>query len=201
MMDKIRQLKQMADRPSESERVQAFASILTGLENHQLEAIEEQHDVLGFEDGVTVDQDTEDRREEILELVDALANQNVADLWFTDEYLGERIDNVQDAKAYVDLDDEEWQTQISTWADSYRSAGGGEERTDREIAAYHVQKQYDVDLDTFENAVVNFEPGRAVQHIVSKRFDNVTNGIHLTTHVAKQQGDADDVVDDGGDDA
>jgi glucan phosphorylase len=48
---------------------------------------------------------------------------------------------------------------------------------------------------------VNFEPGRAVQHIVSKRFDNVTNGIHLTTHVAKQQGDADDVVDDGGDDA
>jgi len=196
-IDQIQKIRQAAQDPRESELVRALTTILSTLEYRQLRAVEGLHEALDV-DGVDVQGDREQREQQLLDMVDAIASGAFQQWWFEDVAAG-HLSNPDDARAYAGLDDEEWQDQIARWADTYRSKAADqfEGKTDREVAAQHVYRKFDVSIREFEREVVQWNRKEAMRTILAGNFEAVDQGIRAATSAA-QQADVDDEADDGG---
>ncbi len=185
-MQRFSELRTIAQDPTESEYVQALVTILSTLEHRQLKAVEGLHDALDIE-GIEVQADQEDRRDQLLELVDAVASGEFETFWF-ENVVGEHIENAEDARAYAGLDEDEWSNQIETWAKTYRSKASEEfeDKTDREVAAFHVVRKFGVSLPEFEREVVNYERREALRTVLAGNFEAVENGIQAATAEVEQ---------------
>lgn len=180
-VNRLRELQQVAQNPTESEYVQALVTILTELEHRQLEAVEQLHDAAGIE-GVEVTSTREEREQQLIDLVDAVASGSFEDYWFR-EVVGEHIEQPDAAQAYAGLSEEEWQTQLETWADGYlsRNERQFEGISDRKIAAVHVKNVFGVSLGEFEREVVGFERKEALRAVLAGNFEAVEAGISAAT--------------------
>lgn len=171
-------MKQMT--PSETAVGQELAKILTTTEYELFAALDRL--VRAADAGrIQVDQSIEDRRDEILDVADAVAAQEFQSWWW-DEYGAEQLDDVQDARDHVGLDKEEWRKQIETWAENYRESAAPDhpvhEKTDAQIAAFHVEQKFDVDLATFAQEVVEWSAAEHVEGIVRRNLRESIETIH-----------------------
>jgi len=158
--------------PSETPIVQTLAETVAQLEYEQAEAVVKladatDHDLPGEPMPV------EDRKEQLLGVADAVADREFAEWWF--EAVGaEILDNPDRAIQYTDLDPDEWRDQWRDWHQQHYQEGTVDddpseatEERHREVAAQHVQAVYGVDLDTFENVVIQWSAGWALQDILA----------------------------------
>lgn len=185
MMKKASQFKkvaQMAKNPGESEQIQALVHILAELEHRQIERVEELHDTLDIE-GIERTKNQDDREEQLIDLIEALAGGDLKNYWF-EEVGAEHLENPEDAKSYAGLDDDEWEDQIERWADNYREKAPEktEDFSDRELAATHVTNTFGVSLDEFEQEVVNWSGGEALESMLASNFKAVETGIEAATN-------------------
>lgn len=191
-MNKLQQLRTVAQNPAESEYLQALITILVELEHRQLEAVEELHESMEV-DGIDNQSDRETRKAQLLDLADAVANGEFQEWWF-DRIIGGHIENPDDARPYAGLSEDEWEEQIERWAESWRSRAPEEfrEDSDRDIARLHVERKFGVSLDAFEREVVNWERKDALRTVLAGNFEAVEQGIQAATAAAEADTDAED---------
>ncbi|WP_436929065.1 hypothetical protein [Halosimplex halobium] len=180
-MERFQQLRQVAQDPTESELVQALVEILVALEFRQLRAVKGLHDSLDI-DGVQINADEEEREQQLLDLVDAIASREFKRWWFTD-VVGGKLDNADDAMAYAGLDEGKWEEQKQTWADTWRERGGESfsEHTDEDLARLHVERKFGVSLREFEREVIEWSRKDAMRTILAGNFEAVEDGINAAT--------------------
>lgn len=185
-IEKARQLRQVVQDPTESELVGAITEIISVIEHRQLSAVEDLHETLGT-DGVEVESDQEERKQQLLDLVGALSNGEFTKWWF-EEVGAEHLRNPEDAVAYAGLSEEEWQNQISRWAEQYRQADveGVDKCTDREVASLHVGSQFGCSLPEFEREVVGYDRQEAMRTVLAGNFEAVESGIRAADAALKE---------------
>jgi len=166
--------------PKEHPLVRSIAAIISQLEHDQAVAIARNVDAADLD--IPVRHDVEDRRDELLEVADAIANQDLKQLWFED--LAD-IENHALAMEYVGMNGDEWREQIEEWYGKYRELGVVEqpvetaERADvGHIAAMHVEDMFGVELSDFVAGVVNWEQGEALEHLLAGNIQSFTRVMH-----------------------
>lgn len=183
MIGKQAVMKQLASNITESEEIKALVAIIAEIEHRQLAAVEELHEALDV-DGLQVTKDRDQRREQLLDVVDAAApGGSLLDLWF-EQVAPEHIDAPEDAKSYAGLSSEEWQQQQTNWAAAYRDRIEGD-HTDEELAEQHVQRKFGVSLDEFEREVIGYSDADALRTLLGGNFEAVEQGIAQATEAAK----------------
>ncbi|WP_439028426.1 hypothetical protein [Haloarchaeobius sp. DT45] len=185
---RLRRLQKVAQDPTESEHIQALVTVVTEIEDRQISAVEELHDSLGME-GLERTTTREDREDQLLSLVDAMAKGEFEDWWFG-EVIADHLNNPEDAQSYAGLSEEEWDTQKERWASTYRDRAPEEfERcSDEEIAGLHVERKWGISLSEFEREVVNFSRAEAMETVLAGNLQAVEAGVQHATNAVKAGG-------------
>jgi len=201
----MRQLQQMAQDPHDSEMARSFASIIAHLEHDLLDAVEDLHDALGVEDGVEVDQTVEERVDALLNVADAAAGGDFEAYWFG-EVAG--FENPEEVADFAKFGEEEWHDQIDDWEARYRRKAPEEfeDKSAREIAAWHVEETFGVPLAEFEREVIGYTRRGALKAALAGNLTAGIEGVRLAARHARTTGVASDssesattVADQGGD--
>ncbi|MDG5778193.1 hypothetical protein QA599_17210 [Haloarculaceae archaeon H-GB1-1] len=191
MMDKlkrVRQAKHELTNPHDSEQVQAVAEVLAEIERAQRAAVMDQRDTLDLDPADGVERIDKDRRKaEMVDLVDAYTpgGQSLVDVWL-DKCAPADLDAEDPTQLahYVEMSGEEWEQQISRWADTYRAqAGGSLDATDRDLADLHVEGQWGVTLDRFEMEVVQWDRRQALRDLLAAPSEATEQAIEANTEV------------------
>lgn len=184
-MQRFNEIRQIAQNPAESAHVQALVTVITELESRQLDAVESLHDALDV-DGIERTNGPEERKEQLLDVVDAMTSGEF-DKWWFETVAAEHLDNPEDARTYAGLTAEEWGDQIGRWASTYREKAPEEftDMTDREVAEQHVYRKFGVSLSEFEREVVGYTREEALRTVVAGNFEAVQQGIERATAAAE----------------
>lgn len=184
---KMRQLQQMAQDPKNSEMARSFASILARYEHDLLGSVADLHRALGLEDPLTVDQTPDERVEKLLDVAEAAAGGDFETFWFGEVAGFENPDEVAD---FAGFGEAEWEDQIETWADRYRSKAPEEfaEDSDREIAAWHVEGEFGVPLAEFEREIVGYSRRDALKSALGGNIAAGIAGVQRATRAARSGG-------------
>lgn len=156
--------------PSETPLGQAIAHSLTTVEHRLAAAIDSAHETAGT--GERVRHDPDDRKDSLLSLADAVADQRVQQWWF--ENVGAHLlDNHERAQGYVGLSGQEWHDQLRRWYEQYHDAGVVDEPLSEadptrigEVADRHIRETFGVPLRDFVAAVVNWSRGEQLQGVM-----------------------------------
>jgi len=183
-ISKMRQLQQMAQDPKNSEMARSFASILARYEHDLLDSVANLHRALELDDPLTVDQTPEERVEKLLDIAEAAAGGGFERFWFGEVAGFENPDEVAD---FAGFGEAEWEDQIETWADRYRSKAPEEfaEDSDREIAAWHVEGEFGVPLVEFEREVVGYSRRDALKSALGGNIAAGIAGVQRATRAAR----------------
>lgn len=119
--------------------------------------------------------DRAERARDLSALVEALAKSEMDQLWI-ENVAPELLDTTDGIETYLGMDADEWEKQQQKKAESYRS--GGAEGTDRQLAAYHVRSKWGVDMDTFENRVIEWSQGQAAERLFAANFRTAVRVMH-----------------------
>lgn len=169
--------------PSETTIGRRLANILTSTEFELFRAVDRLVEAADDVDGEPLaDGSMRARRDEILEVADAVAEQ-CFEAWWWEHYGAEFVDNPEDARDLCGMDVDEWQQQIQTWAELYRERAPDrvDGMTDAEIAQLHVERQFGIDLEEFAAEVVEWTAHEHVDAICRQNLRAATDRIH---HVA-----------------
>jgi hypothetical protein len=176
--------EQAAKRFLNSDEARAAFEVLSEIETTLLESVRDQHDAIGLE---TIDEDElpskEDRVGQLQQAAEAKVGGRFPE-FVVETFLDDRLENADEAAAYADLSEEEWESTKAKWADNYREQGV--EGDDEELARAHVRTRYDVDLDEFYHLVVNWPEGREaaeLQDLLASGVRMANQGINRTTAV------------------
>ncbi len=152
--------------PANNEAVGAVALAVAGAERDLHEAIQAHYEALGAdppEDGPPV----EARVEQLRRLV---SHHIEGDLWgyFVEEEAPSGLERPDDARAFADLDDDAWTDRLDALADAAPEDSG---ETARERADAVVRERFGVDLETFENRIVGWQPERTLRRAIRGPID------------------------------
>lgn len=168
----------------------AMAEIIAGFEMELLEEIALLHEELDVEYLETLP-DEEQRKEALTDLATSkLAGDGEG--WYVEYSLQEHLEDAEDAKAYLGLDEDDWTEQVETWADLYRDRGA--EGGDRELAALHVERKFDVSLEEFEARVVGWDEAEMLEQQIAGNFQVARDAVRAARE--ELQEDVDDVDED-----
>lgn len=188
---KIQKVATMARNPRESDKVQALVTVLADREYRLLDAVGTLEDAVG-EATVDVEQTEAERRDQLLDLVDAIApgDPSVKE-WWLQEVAGDHLTDPQQALPYLGMPAEEWDQQVETWAEQYHRRAPEEfkDYADREIAAAHVRRTFGVDLHTFEEEVVGWSRGEAIRDVLGANFEAVETAIYNAAETVEEGSD------------
>lgn len=159
----------------QSGALEAVANIIAGLETELLDEVAALEDAAGI-DHIDAVPDQEERRETLLALVQAKMGGDPRE-FYVSEIASQHVENAADAKPYLGLDPEEWESQIATWAESYRSKGAGSDMTDREIAEEHVRRKFGVSLSEFERNIVEWEQSDMLRRVLAGNVETAIEGV------------------------
>jgi len=175
---KQRMMNQLLD----SGMTENLTSVLARAEHELLttaKRMEEAHGTETLGDLPTV----EDRQAALKRLIEALVTDSVDDVWM-EQIAPALLDEPEKARGYLGMSDDEWESQIGGWAEFYRENGA--DGDDRTLAEHHVQQQFGVDLDTFEDRVVNWSRGEEAERIFAGNFRAVRRSMERVTEVAEE---------------
>lgn len=124
----------------------------------------------------------EERQHALKRLIEALVTDSVDDVWM-EQIAPALLENPGKVESYLAMDDEEWEAQVERWAAFYRENGA--EGDDHNLAEHHVQQTFGVDLQTFEERVVNWSRGEEAERIFAGNFRAVRRSMERVTEVAE----------------
>lgn len=152
--------------PSEHPMADAVATAIVSVEHQQAQAIQRLVEAADLD--VEHGHDPERRKEVLLEVGDAVADDR-----FTEWFLEETVDDLQAAESaakYAGLEADEFQEVKEKWYLQYDESGVLEGLEDLElddVADRHTREIFNVDLDTFEERVVEYSRAEAAQHVLA----------------------------------
>jgi hypothetical protein len=173
----------------ESGVIDNLTLVLASVESELLETAVDLEEAHGIEHIRGSQMPTVEGRQETLKaLIGALAQDNFAEVWI-ENVAPELIDNADRAEQYVDMDADEWEAQIETWADSYRS--GGATGSDRALADHHINDVFGTNLEYFEERFVEFDRGQEAERLFAGNLRAVRDSMRQATEAVREdQGDA-----------
>ena len=130
-----------------------------------------------------------ERIERLHELAREAATDGEAIEWWLSERYGDHLDNPEAAAEYAEMDADQWDDQISRWAEYYRNKGYGGDSTDRELAAQHVDQTQGVELDWFESAVVDLDRGEVLRQLLAGNLESIEYAIRDAAEQTPETGD------------
>jgi hypothetical protein len=189
MMQKVKQLQQAKEElenPHESDRIRAVAEMLAEIQRAMRAGVMDQRETLGIDPDDGVERmDHEQRTEDLLDVADAYlpGGPSLAEIWL-DRCAPDHLD-VQDTATltnYAGLEADEWESQIQTWAEIYRSQDGNvSDVSDRYLAGLHVKAQWGVSLDHFKTLIVEWDRSRALRELLAGPSETTEEAIYNNT--------------------
>lgn len=177
-------MEQAARRFLEGERGTALLSVLATAERALLEEIVTQHELLGVEEIGALPTE-EDRVEMLRELALAKLDGSLPAMWV--EHFAP-IEAREQAAAIADVDD--WQAVKERWADAHRDRGA--EGDVEQLADAHTRAVHGVDLETFEEIVVEWPDGRegaALEQVVASGVRAAHHGLEASNERLQELAD------------
>ncbi|MFC7226304.1 hypothetical protein N0B31_02730 [Salinirubellus salinus] len=161
-LDRLQELRQIAQNPRQSEHLREAAGVIAHIEAEQRRTARELHDVLDVpgEAPALIDEDA--RVDQLCDLLSARVSGNLQSYWL-EHHVPDHVSEADDAETvrYVGMDAAEWNATCREWAENYREQGVDGGTT--EIADAHIRRTWDVPLEEFEELVVNVTPQRVLQ--------------------------------------
>jgi len=180
MMDKvqqIRQAKQQLNNPRDSEKIARWATLLAEMEQTNRQAVRTLYEAVDEPPReAPAPIDVEQRTAVFCDIVGAFTpgEPTLGQVWLR-HAAPEELKDPEPAQQYLGMDADDWQAQRQTWAEMYRDAGVDGSRD--ELASIHVQEQYDVDLATFEEAIIGWDSEQAIRDLVTAETDRTEGAI------------------------
>jgi len=203
-----RAVKQMDVR--EHPMVQALAAIIARIEHQQAHAVARCIDAAELD--LPIAHDQEERNDILLDVAEAVAEDDLERLWFED--LAD-IKRPGMAREYIGIGNDEWREQIQHWYRKYHELDvvdqPVEDATPEDlghVVALHLRQTFDVDVETFVAGVINWEQKEALRHLLAGSIQSNTEAMHrvadeiedlqderdrLQERVAELEGDVNDV--------
>lgn len=147
----------------ESEGIDQMTYALAAAENELLTTAVRLEEATGVEhiSGETLPT-IDERKHALKELLRALASGDMTEMWVAD-VAPDLLDSTDGVEQYVGMESSKWEAQIERWADAYRDAAP--EMSDRDLAGHHIEQTFGVDIDTFEQRVVEFDAGGEAERL------------------------------------
>ena len=151
----------------------ALATLIAERERAQLELAQRLAEASEAEVSVEELPDVEERAGQLEAMAEA-ASQASLDAWYFEEFAPTHLENTAEVVAYAGLDDGEWTRQQAAWAENYRKTSpDAKTYGDRELAALHVENTFGLTLDEFEQNIVDWRPGEAIQDVLTAHLTAV----------------------------
>lgn len=188
LKDAMRKRMLQSVTPSETAVGQRIANILTVTEYELFQAVDRLVDAADDLDGeFHVHEDMETRRDRLLEIADAVAEQRF-EAWWWENYADRVVDNPARARQFAGISKSEWRQAIEQLADHKRARledaqDDVDDRTDAQLAAERIREAFGVDLATFATEVVEWEAAEHVDGIVRSNLRSSTETIHQIADV------------------
>jgi len=181
-------LQQMT--PSETPIVQALAEVVASIENQQAQVVEQLRQVADLD--VEHEHDPERRQEVLLELADAVADDDFAGWWFR-EVADDHLENAGAATKYAGLEAEEWAGQKREWYRQYQQSDLVDdplEEADQDdfdnLADRHLREMYGVGLEEFRELVVDWSQAEAAEAVLAGQIHRHTRIIATAAEEVEQ---------------
>jgi hypothetical protein len=121
--------------------------------------------------------DQEERIDELFALVRARVAGDPWGYW-VDHQAPEGFKNAEKAAKHAGKGSEAWERQVEQWADRYRELlDDVDDVPDRELATIVTEEEFGVDLETFEQEVVEWEPDAVMQQAVAGPTEGLQNAV------------------------
>lgn len=193
----LRDLRKIAQNPSDSELVQTVATLTANIEHDLLDAVDDLHGAVDVDDPIEITQGRDDRRESLLDVAEHASSGDFEVYWFG-EVAG--FDNPEEVVPFSKQDEEAWHRQIDEWAAQYR-AGTDQfaDVGDREIVRQHVEETFGVSLQEWEREVIGYRRRDALKSVLAGNLLAGIQGVRTAADAARS--DATEVADDSSDSA
>lgn len=154
-------------------QMQALSQVVAKREAAQLELAQRLAEASDAEVSVDAIPDVDERALELEAMAEAASKSDLTS-WYFEEFAPDYLEAPERAMAYAGLNDDEWQRQQESWAENYRATSPeAESVSDEELAALHVENTFGVTLEEFEQNVVDWQPGRAIQDVLTANLRTV----------------------------
>jgi hypothetical protein len=160
--------------------VKALAAIIARIEHQQAHAVARCIDAGELD--LPIAHDLEERNETLLNVAEAVANDDLERLWFED--LAD-LENPNMAREYIGMDGDEWHHQIRKWYARYYEHDVVDvpvEDATREdlghVVALHLEQTFNIDVETFVAGVINWHQRRALRHLLAGNIQSNTEVMH-----------------------
>jgi hypothetical protein len=169
-------------------QMQALSQVVAEREAAQLELAQGLAEASDAEVSVDAIPDVDERALELEAMAEA-ASQADLRTWYFEEFAPDYLQEPESAMAYAGLNDDEWQRQQEAWAENYRATSPeAESVSNKDLAALHVENKFGVTLEEFEQNVVDWRPGRAIQDVLTANLRTVEGVMAAVT--AELEGDS-----------
>lgn len=174
-----------------NEQVRELADALATLEANRQRALAAHVDALDVDVDVPDVPTKEERVEQLVALVEARVSGDPWDYWV--EYLAPAaLENPDRAVSYRGMDADEWERRIKRWADIYHEQLNDVDVDDRDLAARHVRNRFGVDLATFEEIVVGWDPAEVLESTVAGPMQEMTQVVVDVTEAVEHTEEPDE---------
>jgi len=178
-----KKIAQLRSDPRKVDEIRGIAYSIAEIERAQSEALCDLQEAVGVDDPIEpVDRD--ERMDEILEFVAALADSS-DDRWWLEHFVG--VEDPDEAEKYLGLQWATWKETAAEIAEDYRQ-DLDEDHTDTQIVRAHVRSHFDIDLEEFEDLVVNGDRQKRIGLVMGRNMELIEQEMQRTT----------DLVDDAG---
>jgi hypothetical protein len=175
-------MKQMVNQMDVREHpmVQALAVIISEIEHKQAQAVA--RNIKAADLDLPLAHDVEQRRETLLDVAEAVAEEDLERLWF--EELAD-IENPTMAREYIGMHGDEWRNQIRQWYAKYHELDivdetleDADERDLGHVVGMHIEQTFEVDVETFVAGVINWQQREALRHLLAGNIEAHTEVMH-----------------------
>jgi hypothetical protein len=174
--------------PSKLPPVQAAAEIAAHIEHDQAAALNDALDAAGKDERVQHYPDA--RQQVILSMVDATADQRLAEWWF--QQIG--VESPEKAAQFAGMTAAQWRDQLRTWHESAHQRGLVENPPGKadpaaigQTAHQTIQARFGLTLREFVEHVVTFDRGEVVRQTLAAPMETHTQVIRDLTDELRQR--------------
>lgn len=182
-LQELREKAEQAKHPENSEQVRNLVAIIAKLEAAVQREARAVHEAVGHPDPPDAPKPVDERVEELATLAGAKVRSEFPE-WFVQFDAPDGLQKPQQAKAYLGLSEEEWQQQISSWAENYREVADEDlPFEDRELAEKHVTSTFGLSLEEFEREIVYWSPEEMLGETIAGPLEDIASDLGALSEV------------------
>lgn len=196
MMDDMKRMKAMASNPQENEQVRAYAGAFAELERRQRAALREVlAEGFGAEAAATLEAlpDHEARVDQMAATLAARVPMSDVSEWdLYAEHMAPDALETAPAEQYAGLgaDSDEWADKREGIIQGYRDRGiTADEFPDEEVLEHYCRDTFGVDLETFRETVLAFDPATVQRRLVAGPLEDHAAALEHAAEVLRENDD------------